>query len=142
MRNGVVAIVGLFVSLGISAQQKVQIKLCEEMVEFKEGAHYSVVADLDTMTVPQLGETKFVNPLNIAGSNGAYDKSDTSTVTLIIENYHYRYSMQIDRKDLFCGYLGICTEQAKYNKKLTRYTYMNCESLKNMGYAELVRKKR
>ncbi len=124
------------------SQQKVQIKLCTEMAEFKDGLQFSVVTENDTLLVPQLGETKFVNPLNLAGNAGSMDKSDTSRVTLIIENYKYRYSFPIGKQDLFCGYLGICTEQAKYNKKLTQWSYINCQSLKSIGFAEKEKKSR
>ncbi len=142
MKNIFAGIVVLCMGLSVNGQQKMQIKLCDKMEEFKDGAQFSIVTDHDTLVVPQLDKTKFVNPLNMSGTGGSYDKSDTSRVTLIIENYKYRYAIQVDRQDIFCGYLGVCAEPAKHNKKLSRWSYQNCQSLSLVGYTQLEKKKR
>lgn len=142
MKGLITAVVVLVLTGSGFCQQKVQIRLCEELKEFKDDARFSVVQDHDTLTFPQLGDTKYVNPLNLKGTGGEYDKADTSAVMLIIENYKYSVTFPIDRKDLFCGYLGICREPAKFNKKLTVWNYTNCKSFRSIEYAELVRKKR
>ncbi|MES2627596.1 MAG: hypothetical protein V4616_01385 [Bacteroidota bacterium] len=140
MRRVMIVICAIAAVAPAFSQQKVQIKLCEQMEEFQSDARFSVVSGKDTLAVPKLGESKFINPLNLKGGGGEFDKNDTSSVTLIIENYKYRMALLVDRKDLFCGYLSICQEKARYNKKLTMWSYINCQSLRNIGYCEMVKK--
>ncbi len=101
----------------------------------------SLIYNMDTLILPKTAKTKYLSPIEFYKLPIHYNRTDTTTIPVLVETYQYDYLISMFLQDFYCPELEICIDQKVYKHNKVRWHYLNCGAIGTLGIVPRIKNK-